>query len=82
MDSRALAILHYIRVPVGIKRTILLYHMFFPPFSLSHFLSKVFRVQHTLTGPGLNPAESLWNESYTVPEEGSAVKALLQFSYY
>lgn len=58
MDSRVFAILYYIRVPVGIKRTILLYHMFFLLFSVSGFLSKVSKCS-THTGPGLNPAESL-----------------------
>lgn len=48
MDSCVLAILYYIRVPVGIKRTILLYHMFFPPCSLCIWLLfQVFEVWHT-----------------------------------
>lgn len=64
MDSRVLAILYYIRVPVGIKRTILLYHMFSPPLVLCILLPfQVFQVRHTHTRthtePGLDLAESL-----------------------
>lgn len=77
MDSCVLSILYYIRVPVGIKHTVLLYHVFFLLFSVSCFLSKGFKVQHAHTGPGLNPAESLWNESYTIPGEKEPCKFAL-----
>lgn len=72
MDSRVLAVLYYICVPVGIKCTVLLYHKFFPPCSLclasfpSVWNAAHTHSAHTFEGPGLIPAESLWNQSNTV----------------